>query len=235
MGLDGKRDAIGEIAADVLVIPECSRSSNLRNESGVSSHWHGDFAPTGLGVFAFGGWTVQPLREPDPLPWATAVQVRDPTGQCRLTLAAVWTARPGKRHGRPGYAAQVAAVIDRWAEGLAAGDVWLAGDFNCAAQGPSVQPHIANISRLEELRVHSAYHANRQVAHGDETEMTLRWIGPGRIPHLYHCDFVFVPGNLVPAIEFVEVGSIETWVESRRSDHVPVVVEVALAGMSTAN
>ena len=203
MGLDGKRDAIGEIAADVLVIPECSRSSNLRNESGVSSHWHGDFAPTGLGVFAFGGWTVQPLREPDPLPWATAVQVRDPTGQCRLTLAA--------------------------------GDGWLAGDFNCAVQGPSVQPHIANISRLEELRVHSAYHANRQVAHGDETEMTLRWIGPGRIPHLYHCDFVFVPGDLVPAIEFVEVGSIETWVESRRSDHMPVVVEVALAGMSTAN
>ena len=226
MSLDTKRAAVAALAADVAVIPECARTSLLRGESGVSSHWRGSYDPKGLGVFGFNGWTVEPLDESDPLPWTTPVAVIDPSGKRCFTLVAVWTGTPGKRHGRPGYAAQVAAVVERWNPKLARGEVVLAGDFNCSTEGPALTAHGVNVKRLNALGVHSAYHAYRGLAHGEETEMTLRWIAKGRVPLRYHCDFIFMPTRLLERVRHVEIGHSSDWIEAGLSDHAPVIVEI---------
>jgi hypothetical protein len=49
--LDTKRDAVDELACDVLVLPECSTAVRLASEPGVSFAWRGEYAPKGLGVF----------------------------------------------------------------------------------------------------------------------------------------------------------------------------------------
>jgi hypothetical protein len=223
MALDRKREAVRRLGADVLVVPECARGSALALEPGVSFAWRGDHANKGLGIFGLNGWRVSALPEEDPLPWALPVAVADPAGEPAFTLVAVWTGRPGY-DGRPGYPAQVAAVIGRWASSLAAGRVVLAGDFNCSAQGPAIAAHRANVALLESLGVHSAYHAHTGLEHGAELAMSLRWVGPGRAISTYHCDFVFVPQRLLGSIASVDVGDASEWIDSRLSDHAPITV-----------
>lgn len=225
MGLDRKHDAVGRLAADVLVVPECSSGNALATRPAVSSVWCGDWPLKGFGVFGFNGWRVTQVVEDDPLPWALPVDVSY-DGQVAVTLVAVWTSRP-RLNGRPGYAAQVGKVIDRWEGGLAAGRVAIAGDLNCSAQGPSVAAHAENVRRLAALDVHSAYHWFTGLEHGLEKDMTLRWIGPGRRVYAYHCDFVFLPTRLLAGVNDVTVGSTKEWIECGLSDHTPVVVDVA--------
>lgn len=52
----------------------------------------------------------------------------------------------------------------------------------------------------------------------------LRWVAPGRIRQGYHCDCVLLPESLLTRMTAVSVGSMEEWVDSRLSDHCPVLI-----------
>lgn len=225
MAVDRKREAIEGLGADVVVVPECERDPALAQEPGVSFAWRGDHERKGLAVIGFGGWTVTPVEGPAALPWTLPVTVADPSGRVRLRLVAVWTVAG---RGRPSYAAQAAAVIDALDDAAATLPLVLAGDFNASVEGRSPTPSGFSVERLAALGLHSAYHHLHRVAHGAEQAMTLRWIGPGRRAHLYHCDFVFLSSGLATRLQTVDVGSIEKWVESGLSDHAPVIVELGL-------
>lgn len=224
-GIDAKRHAFELLGADVVVVPECSSEPELARELGVSFLWRGDYAPKGLGVIAFNGWSVEPLDAPTELPWVLPVRVIAPGGDHAFDLLAVWTV--ARKDGRPGYAGQVTRVLDEWADGLAAGTTVVAGDFNCSHQGPSGRAHLSNMARFHELGMQSGYHAHSQQEHGAETAMTLQWIAPGRIRQGYHCDFVVLPESLLSQVTAVNVGSVAEWVDSRLSDHCPVLVDFA--------
>lgn len=58
--------------------------------------------------------------------------------------------------------------------------------------------------------------------------MTLRWIGPGRTPYHYHCDYIFVSGELVAEVESSSVGPMSEWIETGRSDHCPVTADLSI-------
>lgn len=226
MGFDRKRAAAEKLGCDVLVVPECSSKPALSREAGVSFEWKkGRFSSKGLGVFGFRGWRLEPVKETTPLPWVLPVRILDPAGSEAALLLAIWTIQ-NKEERWPSYSAQVGAAIDAWEREIRTGRVILAGDLNCSVQGPSVDPHLGNIARLEEMGARSAYHAHGRVAHGEESEMTLRWIGPGKRVHLYHCDFTFLSSAIGHRLECVEVGSIADWVESNLSDHVPVLAHL---------
>ena len=212
------------LAADVLVVPEVHETNHLRNELGVSSHWQGRYPAKGLGVFAFNGWTVELAADAEELPWAAPLLVRDPLGTPFCTLVAIWTRAPGQANGRPSYAAQVTAVIDRWETDLANGEVCLAGDFNTSGQSARPAAHLANTSRLEDLGVRSAYHAFTGEDHGNETQMTLRW---GAERRWFHCDFLFLPQRMTDRLEHVAVGDPAAWIETGLSDHAPVSADIA--------
>ena len=225
-GIDGKRHALQLLGADVLVVPECSSEPTLAGELDVSFLWRGDYAPKGLGVIAFNGWTVEALAAPAELPWVLPARVRTPGGDHAFDLLAVWAV--ARRDGRPGYAGQITRVLDEWAQVIAAGQTIVAGDFNCSLQGPSGSAHARNLARLQELGMRSGYHAHSGQEHGAETAMTLRWVAPGRLPRGYHCDYVVLPESLLSNVTAVRIGSMEEWVDSRLSDHCPVIVDLAV-------
>ena len=193
----------------------------------MSFLWRGDYAPKGLGVVAFNGWNVEPLEAPADLPWVLPVRVHAPDGDHAFDLLAVWTV--ARKDGRPGYAGQITRILDEWHDVLAAGGTVVAGDFNCITQGPTGRAHVRNLSRFEELGIRSGYHAHSALEHGAETAMTLRWVARGRIVQGYHCDYVLLPERLLTRVTAVSVGSMEDWVDSRLSDHCPVVVDFALS------
>ena len=217
-GLDRKIDVLLGLACDVAVVPECSAAPTLASQPGVSFAWTGDNSAKGLGVFGFNGSTLTPLPGPE-MPWLLPLSVSKP-GYDPISLLAVWTTT--KLGGS--YAGQVKDIADGWASRL--GDrLVMAGDFNASAQGPSWKPHIRNMDRLADLGMVSAYHYHRGSEHGDESDMTLRWIGPGKTRYEYHCDFVMVSHDLAARIVSVEVGSMSEWVDAGLSDHCPVIVE----------
>jgi hypothetical protein len=192
----------------------------------VSFEWLGSNQAKGLGVFGFNGWTVQPLPEVEPDPWCLPLLVVSPTGTPSFTLLAVWTITP--RREVPAYAAQFSRTIDRWADVLKSEPVVIAGDLNASIQGPSTEAHRRNLERLRDLGVVSAYHEHHSVAHGAEEAMTLRWIGPGRGVHYYHCDFAFLSRVVAPHLAGAHVGTVPDWIETGLSDHCPVIVDLAL-------
>lgn len=221
----GKREAIERLACDVLVVPECKEKPSLYKEPAVSFQWRGLYPRKGLGVFGFNGWRLERAEESNPLPWLLPLHVIDPAGSKTALLLAIWTVANAEAKW-PSYAGQVAAVISEWGPTIRTEPVILAGDFNCSGQGPSSQPHLANVARLEEMGARSAYHVHRGVAHGEEPDITLRWVGRGKREYTYHCDFIFLSSAVTSRPEGVTVGTTADWIESRLSDHVPVKVKV---------
>jgi hypothetical protein len=125
------------------------------------------------------------------------------------------------------------AGVDRWCRQreMALGEAIIAGDLNASFQGPSAEAHESNVARLADMGYRSAYHLATGLAHGEERDMTLRWIGEGKVPYFYHCDYIFVSGQLADQVESAQAGSMAEWVESGspgRSDHCPVTADLAI-------
>ena len=229
--LDDKVGWIDELACDVIVVPECARDSGLSQQLGVNALWKGDYDAKGLGVFAFNGWQLSLDDSREDLPWCLPVHAQHPDLDTSFLLLAMWTVkRDGD--GRPSYAGQFAKVIDEWHDPLSTGDVIIAGDLNASFQGPSVKAHEQNVARLADMGYRSAYHLATGLAHGEERDMTLRWIGEGKVPYFFHCDYIFVSGQLADQVESAQVGSMAEWVESGspgRSDHCPVTADLSIS------
>jgi hypothetical protein len=231
-GLDRKRVAIDELACDVLVVQECARTPALATEVGVSFVWRGHSNVKGLGVFGFGGWTITPVVEAEPFDWCLPVTATSPDGEHKLLVLAVWTVK-SSGDGRPSYEAQFGAVLDRWGSEFADGRVIIAGDFNASMQmeGANRKRHRTNLDRVELAGGRSVVHHHYGIEHGSDDEpRTLRRIGRGRISSHFGVDYVFVSSCLVQSLGSGEVGERSTWIESGRSDHCPVTVDLELAG-----
>lgn len=225
MAIDRKREAIERLGCDVLVVPECKEAPVLAKDRDVTFQWKGRYPRKGLGVFGFRGWRVELAKESTPLHWLLPLRVIDPAGAEAALLLAIWTVA-NKAESWPGYSGQVASAIAEWEPKVRDEPVILAGDFNCDAQGRSSRSHLQNIARLEEMGARSAYHSHRGLPHGSEPDMTLRWIGRGKREYQYHCDFIFLSRAIRHRLEGVKVGTMADWVESRLSDHVPVVASI---------
>lgn len=219
MALRHKREAINELCCSVLVIQECAE---------VDLEPYGDYrfkgpARKGFAVVAFDGWTIAASPDDPGLPGLIFVRVLSPTGQHVADFGGVWALTGTELK----YAQQFAQILGFLRSRESAVPLIVAGDLNASAQGPSVVPHAVNVGTARELGLVSVYHYVNGIDHGAEGAMTLRWMGPGGTERRYHCDFVFASEELCGAGARVEVGDWSTWIESGRSDHVPVVAEFA--------
>jgi hypothetical protein len=71
----------------------------------------------------------------------------------------------------------------------------------------------------------SAYHHHFGEAQGAESIQTLYWRGAGQ--KTYHIDYALISEEWLPRLQDVSVGSKQDWIDSRLSDHVPLVVDLA--------
>lgn len=221
MALRRKRDAIEESRCSVLFIQECAEADLAP---------YGDYRfkgpnTKGMAVVSFDGWTIADSPDDPHMPGMIYVRVLNPMGQHVADLGGVWalTGTQWKYHEQFGQ------VLGFVRERSSAVPLVIAGDLNASAQGPSEAPHAANVDLARSLGLVSVYHHVNGIEHGAEQAMTLRWIGPGRIERRYHCDFLFASDSCLEGEVRVEVGNWGEWIESGRSDHVPVVAEFDIA------
>ncbi|WP_193664364.1 endonuclease/exonuclease/phosphatase family protein [Nocardioides kribbensis] len=208
-----------ELNFDVAVVAERTRiTADALQVRGLTSSYVQPLvgAPKLLGVFAQEPWRVTAHTEIQPTAGLLPMTVTGPTS---FTLLGFWGVEP-KLFGS--YTSQARRVIDDVLPKLA-GPVVLAGDFN-APIATTAAAHTENVRLLEERGLVSAFTATR--AMGAPLEPTYyRWL---RREHPFHIDHAFVPKEWASRLSMT-VGSYDDWVLPRRSDHVPLIVDVTPA------
>lgn len=89
--------------------------------------------------------------------------------------------------------------------------------------------HTNTIQACADAGLVSAYHEWSGEAAGAETIPTLYWRDRTEIGRRFHIDYLFIPNGWRPLLRNVAIGSFAEWVGSGLSDHVPVVIDLALA------
>jgi hypothetical protein len=209
--LTKKWSVLDVLDPDVMVIQECASTTVAEAaDRGWSACWRGT-DPTGLAVVAKPGWNLLALSSVGD--WSLPVRVSGPT---TFTIVGFW-GLPRKIAGCS-YTQQAHLAlkdVDR-----CPGEVVMAGDFN-AYNHPD---HSAFMDAMTERSMTSAFHVDREELRDEESEATYfhGWVAPGRI----HIDLVFVPSKW--PLESVSVGTYESYVAPKLSDHVPVVATVGM-------
>jgi exodeoxyribonuclease III len=73
-----------------------------------------------------------------------------------------------------------------------------------------------------------AYHELHGEPQGSESVPTLYWRDRKKDGPTYHIDYVFLPSRLLARVRELTVGTYEDWCGIGLSDHVPILVDVAL-------
>jgi hypothetical protein len=205
------------VVCEASPLPEWPLASGDRAVTHVSRRVRPD-SYRELGIVACGPWSVTRHERADSAPaWTLPVQV---DGPLPFVLVGLWTV---VSPGQPSYVGQLDRAVD-WVEQLdASGPVVLAGDFN-APISSSQGPYHGVARRLEDLGLVDAYRVSRGLT-ADEPPVDPTYFHHWRQDRPFHIDHLMVPSAWSDALT-VQVGDFDTWVASRRSDHVPLIVEV---------
>lgn len=220
MGLRKKWTAIDQLRCDVLVLQEGAVSDLPPATSAI---YQGPVTKC-LAALSFNGWSLKRAADDPGMGCLIVCEVADPAGHHIADLAAMWAITGTAKT----YTQQIASALVMLGSRPRKVPLLLAGDLNASAQGPHPVDHASNIENARRLGLISTYHSFRQLPHGSEEAMTLRWIGRGGVEQRYHCDFILADRSLNEKLMYVEVGDWDEWIVSGRSDHAPVVADFTL-------
>ncbi len=234
MGVHRKLAALASLDPDIAIVPECGEPERVFRSgsvpAGVTMAWIGRLSNKGLGVFGFHDHRVALLDEYDPrLQWVAPIEV---SGSAKFNLLAVWAYnhRATEFHPIEPKTAQPQQALDVYADLLRAGPVLVAGDFNNNVVWDRAGRETnwsRTVARYRAAGLVSAYHAYSGEAQGTESIPTLYWRSRRPGGPTYHIDYCFIPEAWVPSLRTVAAGDFPTWVGGGRSDHVPLVVDLA--------
>lgn len=229
MAFHRKFEHLLALKPDIAVISECANPEIILQKAPrftpSSSTWIGDDHNKGLGVFTFGAFRgiISPIYRKD-FPFIAPIRIDGPTP---FNLLAVWACH-AKKNSYEARLGPLGRAIGAYKSFLEESPVVVAGDFNDNVhwdKPKKINKHSANVDKLRELGLQSAYHYSRGVGQGDESEPTIYWRDRTRNGPCYHIDYCFVPDGWTTLISNVTIGSFDDWVASGLSDHVPLVVD----------
>lgn len=208
---------------DILVVPECEQPEKLaglpKRLQPKSSLWFGQNPNKGLGVFAYGEYSLRVLESHnESLKIILPIEVSGPEN---FTLFAVWANNPADPDGA--YVEQTWKALTHYNEAIGAGTTVLAGDFNSNTiwdRPRRVGNHSALVEKLAEKNISSCYHLYHSQQQGKEKHPTQFMYRHKDKP--YHLDYCFASGDLTARLKNVQIGRHSYW--SKHSDHVPVIV-----------
>jgi len=234
MALHRKLDALRLLKPDIAVISECASPERLHALGaldGISGDpiWIGDNPTKGLAVLAFNGYRLSLAREFYPtLRHLAPVHVTAPV---TCNLLAVWAQNVSGGNVRKRQAGPLRRGLAKYRSFLAEAPAIVAGDLNNNViwHKPGYRiNHGLSVAILESYGLVSAYHERMAERQGEESIPTLYWRDRKKDGPTYHIDYVFLPRAWLDRIRGFSVGTFEEWCGSGLSDHVPVVVDVAV-------
>jgi exodeoxyribonuclease-3 len=234
MALHRKFDALRRLQPDIAILCECAepqRLSALGASMGLEAEpvWIGDNGNKGLGVFAFNGFAVR-LAEPfyRGLRYVAPIQISGPVD---CNLLAVWAQNASAGVNRKHQLGPLRRALTKYRDFLAQQPSIVAGDFNNNVlwhrPGWRIN-HVNAVATLKEFGLVSVYHELKGEPQGSETVPTIYWRDRKKDGPTYHIDYVFIPGQWLGCVREFAIGTYEEWCGSGLSDHVPIVVDVAV-------
>lgn len=221
-GFDRKLPLLRELGCELAVlceVPEAAPAPTL-TDADVSWSWVGDGSRKGLALAGFG-------IDLDPVPPPTGAGVLSTAAAASLGVGVlgIWTMKPAGST----YGAQVVATIEAYEPWLRTNSVIVAGDFNIAP-GRSQDQRTGQLRRafglLGDLGYVSVYHHLTGDPYGEEQLATYFHRRHQDDP--WHIDFCFVQKDVIERVTSFEVGTYGDWVATGHSDHVPLIVDVAV-------
>jgi exonuclease III len=203
-------DAVEALGAHVVSVQETRSGTKdfVDEHDGWTSEVQEGRYGRGIAVLARMPFSIEKRESSEPFVVSTVI-----TGPTRFRFVAFWAMTP-KAVGYS-YHRQAQRMIDQLPRDDL--DTVVAGDFN-ASKHPR---HLANIERIRNRGLASAYHRWTGLSPGDVGEEVTAYTGRKGRPG-FHIDLVFVPTDW--QIGKVEVGTFERHPGEHRSDHVPVIV-----------
>jgi endonuclease/exonuclease/phosphatase family metal-dependent hydrolase len=209
-GIVHQWDAVEALRTHVLSVQEIRSGTQefVAEQDGWSCQAQEGKYGRGVAVLARRPFSIEEREASEPFVVSTVI-----AGPTRFRFVAFWAMTP-KAVGYS-YHRQAQRMIEQLPDdGL---DTVVAGDFN-ASKHPR---HLANIKRLRERDLVSAYHKHAGLAPGDVGEEVTAFTGRNGRPG-FHIDLVFLQSTW--QVDEVEVGTFDRYPGQHRSDHVPVVV-----------
>jgi len=208
--------------ADVHVIQECEdpeQSTCPDYKAWASNYlWVGANKNKGLGIFARPEIVLAPLD----LDAGTLESFIPCTLNGHFVLWAVWTRQANSPTFR--YIGQLWKYLQKHKATLSGKDAFVIGDFNsnvCWDAWDRWWNHSDVVRELEELEIHSLYHAIKNEAQGSESNPTFYMHRKRERP--FHIDYAFLSKKYLPSA-LLEVGNPSIWLE--HSDHMPLFVQI---------
>ena len=212
--------ALEKLHPDIAVIQEIAEPKEQNNQC----CWTYDtWAPKGVAVCTFNGWTVTPVAKNPAVPGIFLPVKID--GPVTFNLMAVWTMSKGK------YIESLKPALEEYKDFLLPGNSVILGDFNSNKIWNKIHKTFNHTDTVEKLRDGfdhiSAYHNFFNENQGAERTPTFFEQRNQQKP--YHIDYCFVPKSW--HIENVEVGTFDEW--SGVSDHCPLIVDLLISDSDT--
>lgn len=218
-GWERKAGFVSELAPDIAIVSEVRKQAFESVAVGHTDRiWTGADGAKGLAIFGWNGWRFQPTYD---APERHMLAVSAELEYERLTLVGVW-AMPQKGD----YVAPIARGLSELKPHLK-DDVIIAGDFNAHPRwdtGKSESRQFASIvSGLASLGIRSVWHSHAKEHHGHESAPT--YYHSDKQP--FHIDYIFASERLLQKVTSMMIGTHQDWIENRRSDHTPLVVDLS--------
>ena len=216
------RSKLSEIDAfgwDILVVQECENPNNSKDtkykEWAQNYLWVGKLEYKGLGLFMPVNLEAKLIGQ-NPMSNKYFITVQLSNG---IQLLAVWTQAGSQRSA--GYIYQLWEYLKHNEEILDWDNLIVVGDWNSNAIWDVKRKsgnHTDVCNLLSSKGLVSCYHAQDNIAHGEEVDPTFFMHRNPEKP--YHIDYLFAPNRFVPDTERMEIGNKEQWLQL--SDHLPI-------------
>jgi endonuclease/exonuclease/phosphatase family metal-dependent hydrolase len=222
------RSKLSEVDAlgwDILVVQECENphdSKDIEYKDWAQNYfWVGGLEYKGLGLFMPVNLEAKLIGQ-NPMPNKYFITVQLSNG---IQLLAVWT-QAGSQSSA-GYIYQLweylksnEAIFD-WDNLIVVGD-WNSNAIWDTKRRLGNHTDVCNL--LSSKGLVSCYHAQDNIAHGEEVDPTFFMHRNPEKP--YHIDYLFAPNRFVPDTERMEIGNKEQWLQL--SDHLPISYQLSV-------
>jgi len=217
---------LNEFKADIIVIQECEDPSYVKDEEfkkwAKNCIWIGSNKNKGIGIFSNSNYKITLLNNHNHkfkyiLPILINGNEKD------YNLFGIW-AMNNKQVPEARYIGQIWFAINYYANLLNDSTI-LIGDFNSNRiwdYKDRVGNHSDVVNKLMEYDIHSLYHEQNNLSHGDEIDPTFYMFRKPDKP--YHIDYCFASKKLMNSGYSIKVGSHKDWID--KSDHVPIIIEL---------